>query len=358
MGSSAAGSEKYGYGSAAVAVITVTAFLGIGLVRVVPKRKWQYVSDFLLAVGAATLLCDSFLHLIPHGLGMHGSHEMETGEQPILAITNEQEDHDDHDEDHDHEGHSHRKKREGDEDEHGHGDEWTTILWKLNSMIFCFYAMWIYTIISQLYGGGHSHGDEPDDRVQHSMDQLEVEPPPDPGLSILTIATLFKEAPPKIYPIMIGDCIHNFADGLAIAVGFSEGPALGIGTSIAVLFHELPHELADFALYYKYTKSGVKALLFNVISAFFCFIGMFIGFAITSSGEKSVEGWLLMIVAGSFIFIAVIQVLPELDLTKDKSIDRSTFWKRFAVINFGLIFGWLLMYLIAHFEESIKNILT
>jgi zinc transporter ZupT len=43
--------------------------------------------------------------------------------------------------------------------------------------------------------------------------------------------------------IVIGDAIHNFADGLAIGAAFSKDLTVGMSTSIAVFFHELPHEL-------------------------------------------------------------------------------------------------------------------
>jgi zinc and cadmium transporter len=42
------------------------------------------------------------------------------------------------------------------------------------------------------------------------------------------------------YLNLIGDFIHNFIDGMIIAAGFINGFVVGLTTTIAVLFHELP----------------------------------------------------------------------------------------------------------------------
>lgn len=51
------------------------------------------------------------------------------------------------------------------------------------------------------------------------------------------------------YMIVIGDSIHNFADGLALGAAFSLSWRSGLATSVAVFCHELPHELGEMSIY-------------------------------------------------------------------------------------------------------------
>ena len=54
--------------------------------------------------------------------------------------------------------------------------------------------------------------------------------------------------PPSSLMVIVGDAVHNLADGIAVGAAFSMSLAAGFSTSIAVLCHELPHEVGDFAL--------------------------------------------------------------------------------------------------------------
>jgi len=110
---------------------------------------------------------------------------------------------------------------------------------------------------------------------------------------------------------LVGDGLHNFIDGLIIAGSYLISIPLGIATTVAVVLHEVPQELADFGvlLYAGYSKK--KALLFNFLSAAIAIFGAIIGIVLGSSGDKFVL-YILPFAAGSFLYIAGANLIPEL----------------------------------------------
>ena len=73
--------------------------------------------------------------------------------------------------------------------------------------------------------------------------------------------------------VIFGDGIHNLADGLAIGAAFADGYMSGLSTSLAVLCHELPHEIGDFAMLLKAGMTIKQAVFYNVLSSVLAFIG-------------------------------------------------------------------------------------
>ena len=117
--------------------------------------------------------------------------------------------------------------------------------------------------------------------------------------------------------VLFSDGVHNFMDGMIIAASFLVNPAVGLATTLAVILHEIPQEVGDFAvlLHSGYTKK--RALWLNFISALSALLGAAIFFVLGEMAEKSAN-WFLPIAAGGFIYIAVVDLMPELQKTKGK----------------------------------------
>lgn len=115
--------------------------------------------------------------------------------------------------------------------------------------------------------------------------------------------------------VLFSDGIHNFLDGIIIGASFLVSVPVGIATTLAVILHEIPQEIGDFSvlIYSGYSKK--RALWLNFLSAIASVLGAFAVLGIGQLAEISAS-WLLPIAAGGFIYIAVADLIPELQKTK------------------------------------------
>ncbi len=111
--------------------------------------------------------------------------------------------------------------------------------------------------------------------------------------------------------ILLGDSIHNFIDGVAIAITFMIDPALGVVTTLAVGAHEIPQEIGDFGVLLKAGYSRKKVLWFNVLSACAALAGALLTYLIGPSIAAYLP-ILLAVTAGFFIYIALSDLVPEI----------------------------------------------
>jgi zinc and cadmium transporter len=110
---------------------------------------------------------------------------------------------------------------------------------------------------------------------------------------------------------LIGDVVHNFIDGLIIGASYLVSIPVGIATTAAVIFHEVPQEIGDFGilLYGGFTKA--KAILFNFLTALTALVGTVLALGLGSSIE-GITMFILPFAAGNFIYIAGSDLIPEL----------------------------------------------
>lgn len=111
--------------------------------------------------------------------------------------------------------------------------------------------------------------------------------------------------------ILIGDAFHNFVDGVVIAAAFLTSIPLGIATSLAVIAHEIPQEVGDFAILLESGYGRTKALLLNSFSASATLPGGILAFYWLSETLEFVP-YILALSAASFIYIASADMIPSL----------------------------------------------
>jgi zinc and cadmium transporter len=121
---------------------------------------------------------------------------------------------------------------------------------------------------------------------------------------------------PVVTMNLIGDCVHNFIDGMVIAASYSVNIALGLTTTLAVILHEIPQEIGDFGVLINGGLSPRRALLYNFFSALAALAGaaaaLFLGPLV-----KNFPVYLLPVTAGGFIYIAGSDLIPELQHCED-----------------------------------------
>lgn len=118
----------------------------------------------------------------------------------------------------------------------------------------------------------------------------------------------------KVILLVLADLLHNFTDGLALGVSWRLGR--GRSTTVAVFMHEVPHNIADFALLVGQGMRTTNALKLQFITALGTVAGAWGGsLAIMSFGP-----WLELFVAGGFMYLSLCNILPTLVQTRDVSM--------------------------------------
>ena len=115
---------------------------------------------------------------------------------------------------------------------------------------------------------------------------------------------------PLTYLILIGDGIHNFIGGIAVAGTFLIDIRLGISTWLAAAAHEIPQELGDFSVLVHGGWSRKKALLLNLLSASTFLLGGLLTYLLSFSDWIY---YLIPFAAGNFIYIGASDLIPEVN---------------------------------------------
>lgn len=112
-------------------------------------------------------------------------------------------------------------------------------------------------------------------------------------------------------PILVGDAFHNFADGVVIAGAFLVDIHLGVVATLAVMAHEIPHEIGDFMILLNAGFTRRRAFVFNLISGLAAVVGGVIGYFVLDTMQGLLP-YALAVAAASFIYIALSDLLPEM----------------------------------------------
>ena len=133
---------------------------------------------------------------------------------------------------------------------------------------------------------------------------------------------------------IMGDGLHNLVDGMIIGASFMVDWHLGVITTVAIILHEIPQEIGDFSILLKSGFSRAQALFWNFISAILAVLGGILIYFFSQANNMT--GVLLSIAAGSFLYLAMSDIIPQLH----HSARKHHTWQLIAMIG-----GILLIYL-------------
>jgi len=152
---------------------------------------------------------------------------------------------------------------------------------------------------------------------------------------------------------LLGDVVHNFIDGLIIGAAYIVSVPVGLATTVAVVFHEIPQEIGDMGVLLHGGYSRGRALFLNFVTALTAFLGLFFAFGL-SSGIEGFAAFLMPFAAGNFIYIAVADLIPEMH--KEVGVSRSVKQLISFVFGIALMAGVLLLPFHSHgVEEELDN---
>lgn len=264
----------------AVVVVSVVSLIGALALSLPGLRSHRFLL-VLVAVAAGTLVGDSFFHLLPEATGLWQTRGLAT-----------------------------------------------MGLWIVGGFLLFF-------VLEVVLRSRHAHGERVDE-AEHLHEHVHHGGPHASHVAPAAVA-------PYAWTNLVGDAVHNFLDGAVIATAFLVDSAIGMATTIAVVIHEVPQELGDFAVLLRGGMSPGRALLFNFGSAVLAALGAILVLALPVQTE-AIELYGLPLIAGAFLYIAAADLIPELH--------HHSKGREAVTILLAFVVGLALMYFILVLENN------
>ncbi|KAK9510756.1 hypothetical protein O3M35_005477 [Rhynocoris fuscipes] len=278
------------YGVSSVVVMSACGLVGVLLVPIIEKNLFQRVLSLLAALAVGTLSGDALLHLLPHAL----MGAKEEGEIVLLSSA--------------------------------------TFITLLG----------FFTIEAAIHGKSHAGKEE-------KVEETNYKPVASVSTEIdKTDKTVDTSVTAVAWLVITGDGLHNLTDGIAIGAAFRQDTITGLATALAILTHELPHELGDFAVLLKGGMSVKRAVYYNLVSSVLSLLGVVAGLLLGSYGKAAL--WVYAITAGSFLYISLATLVPEMHKYAH-SVPNT------LLQLFGMFIGGGIMFLIAMYEHTLHEVL-
>jgi len=113
------------------------------------------------------------------------------------------------------------------------------------------------------------------------------------------------------WAVLLGDSVHAFGDGILIAAAFVADPRLGVAAALAVMAHEVPHHVGDLVVL-RQTLCNPRAALFKLtLAGGVTAVGGVMGYLLVGALHEYLP-FFLVVAASSFIYVALADLIPQL----------------------------------------------
>lgn len=119
------------------------------------------------------------------------------------------------------------------------------------------------------------------------------------------------------WKVLIGDTIHNIADGMLLVTSFAFGNPVGFSTTLSIMLHEIPQEISEFLVLKRAGYSTKEATYRNVATATSIFIGISVGIVLINT--EVIQAYLLGATAAFFLGIVVTDLFPIQKIVREKN---------------------------------------
>lgn len=138
--------------------------------------------------------------------------------------------------------------------------------------------------------------------------------------------------------ILTGSFFHSLCDGVVIASSFLADFRVGMAVTAAIVAHELPAQLSNYVLMLNFGMNRIQGYVVNLVALLGSLIGASLFYVLVNESQ-AILPYALAVAAGSFIYVALSDILPRVS----KQGSKKSMLYRFGYIVFGALLAFVLV---------------
>ncbi len=134
--------------------------------------------------------------------------------------------------------------------------------------------------------------------------------------------------------LLIGIFLHNFPEGMAIAIGTVSDSKVSIAIALAIAIHNIPEGICTSAPYYHCTQKRLKSFLISSTTALPILAGFIFANYLFKNISSTFIGLIIGATAGLMIYICADELIPS---SCSKNTNHSTIFSLISGVLFVIL---------------------